>query len=244
MNMNMWLAALIAAGMWVTLPTAAGERFIVVELFTSQGCSSCPPADAHLADLAQRDDVLALSFHVDYWDYIGWHDRFAAATHTQRQRDYARKLGMTYIYTPQIVVDGMWQEAGADRSAVAGRIDMATSVPHEWLNVELALSGNREIIIRLPDGETQREADVYFVRWDTGHDTTVTRGENRGRELHNANVVRNLLNIGTWRGKPLEIAVKLADLDGVGNDGCAVIVQERGPGAVLGAARLDMRTPR
>ena len=241
-RLNSWLAAVVvAAGLSAMMPAAADERLVVVELFTSQGCSSCPPADAHLADLTGRDDVLALSFHVDYWDYIGWQDRFADSTYTQRQRDYAHNLGMTYIYTPQMVIDGMWQETGADRRAVAGRIELAASVPREWLDVALDFVGQHEVRIRLPSSKGARESDVYFVRWDDSHLTTVTRGENKGRELRNANVVRKLLNVGTWRGKPLDITVKLADLDGAGTDGCAVIVQEPGPGAVIGAARLDMR---
>lgn len=239
-RLNYWLAATAAASLFVALPAAAGERLVVVELFTSQGCSSCPPADAHLADLAKRAGVMALSFHVDYWDYIGWQDRFADPTYTQRQRDYAHNLGMTYIYTPQMVVDGIWHGAGADRRAVAGRMEMAPNAAREWLDVELELAGQNELRIRLPESEGVREANVYFVRWDDGHATTVTRGENKGRELLNANVVRKLLNVGTWRGKSLDIMVKLADLDGAGTDGCAVIVQEPGPGAVIGAARLDI----
>ena len=106
-------------------PVAAAERPIVVELFTSEGCSSCPPADALLAELATRPEVLALSFHVDYWDRLGWKDPFSSAAATARQRHYAEILGLGNVYTPQIVVDGRWQAVGSDRGEVEHALDAA-----------------------------------------------------------------------------------------------------------------------
>src|SRR5882757_9487139 len=106
-------------------PAEAGERPIVVELFTSEGCSSCPPADALLAGLASRPEVLALSFHVDYWDRLGWKDPFSSPEATQRQHRYAELLGTSTVYTPQIIVDGKWQAVGSDRSEVERALDAA-----------------------------------------------------------------------------------------------------------------------
>ena len=118
------LVLVVAAGLGAAaVPAVAGEGALnVVELFTSQGCSSCPPADALLADLADRDDVLALSFHVDYWDYIGWKDPFASPQYTQRQRVYSQVFGKRYVYTPQMVVNGSFEMTGSDRAGVLKRI--------------------------------------------------------------------------------------------------------------------------
>src|ERR1700736_1842766 len=112
-------ALLLSLGLAVVVtPAAAGERPIVVELFTSQGCSSCPPADALLAELAQRPDVIALGFHIDYWDDLGWKDPLSSPAATARQRDYARQFGRRQVYTPQLVVDGAEEAVGSDRAAV------------------------------------------------------------------------------------------------------------------------------
>ncbi len=115
-KISMLLAALCVAA--TAAPAGAAQRPIVVELFTSEGCSSCPPADALLAELATRPDVLALSFDVDYWDRLGWKDPFSSPQATARQQDYARLLGTGTVYTPQIVVDGRWEGVGSDRAAV------------------------------------------------------------------------------------------------------------------------------
>ena len=225
---------------------AAAERpLTVVELFTSQGCSSCPPADAFLGELAGRDDVLALSFHVDYWDYIGWKDPFASADHTRRQRDYSRKLGLRYVYTPQMVIQGAAHVTGSDRSAVLDRIEKNRALAR--IPVELRQGDDGGVRLFIPDapatGEAAQEAAVWLVVFDREHLTSVRRGENRGRKLRNYNVVRQLSHIATWRGKALDMAVTVPDMVPGGGQACAVLVQSKETGRILGAAAFGLDRP-
>ncbi len=225
---------------------AAAERpLTVVELFTSQGCSSCPPADAFLGELAGRDDVLALSFHVDYWDYIGWKDPFASADYTRRQRDYSRKLGLRYVYTPQMVIQGAAHVTGSDRSAVLDRIEKNRALAR--LPVELRQGDDGAVRLSVADaparGEAAEEADVWLVVFDREHLTPVRRGENKGRKLRNYNVVRQLTRIATWRGKALAMAVTVPDMVPGGGQACAVLVQSTETGRILGAAALGLDRP-
>ena len=225
--------------------TAAERPLTVVELFTSQGCSSCPPADAFLGELAGRDDVLALSFHVDYWDYIGWKDPFASADHTRRQRDYSRKLGLRYVYTPQMVIQGAAHVTGSDRSAVLDRIEKNRALAR--IPVELRQGDDGGVRLFIPDapatGEAAEEAAVWLVVFDREHLTSVRRGENRGRKLRNYNVVRQLSRIATWRGKALDMAVTVPDMVLGGGRACAVLVQSTETGRILGAAALGLDRP-
>ncbi|GAB4358869.1 MAG: DUF1223 domain-containing protein [Kiloniellaceae bacterium] len=222
------------------LQLAAGDpaRPVVVELFTSQGCSSCPPADAVLGELAHQPGVLALSFHVDYWDYIGWKDPFAAAQFTERQRDYAATLGLRYVYTPQIVVDGRHDIVGSKRRQVAAAIEEAgRSAPLVTVTLETA-NGGRAL---LSTGEAPAGgATVWLVTFDDSHETEVARGENGGRKLINSNVVRELTALGTWNGAATEFPLDVAAARAAGRGGCAVIVQQGRGGPVIGAAVMDL----
>ncbi len=224
---------------------AAAERpLTVVELFTSQGCSSCPPADAFLGELAGRDDVLALSFHVDYWDYIGWKDPFASADYTRRQRDYSRKLGLRYVYTPQMVIQGAAHVTGSDRSAVLDRIERNRALAR--ISVALRQGGDGAVRLSIADAPGKgaaEEATVWLVVFDREHLTPVRRGENRGRKLRNYNVVRQLSRIATWRGKALDMAVTVPDMVPGDGQACAVLVQSKETGRILGAAALGLDRP-
>lgn len=214
------------------------ERPVVVELFTSQGCSSCPPADAVLGELAHQPGVLALSFHVDYWDYIGWKDPFAAAQFTERQRDYAAKLGLRYVYTPQIVVDGRHDIVGSKRRQVTDAIEEASrSAPAVMVTLE-AENGGRALLSAgaAPKGG----ATVWLVTFDDAHETQVVRGENSGKALVNSNVVRELTTLGTWDGEAKEFQLDVAAARAEGRGGCAVIVQQGRGGPVIGAAVMDL----
>jgi hypothetical protein len=214
------------------------QRPVVVELYTSQGCSSCPPADALLGELAKQPGVLALSFHVDYWDYIGWKDPFAAAQYTERQRDYAARLGLRYIYTPQIVVDGLHDVVGSKRRAVTGAIEEAAKTePAVSVTLEETDGGR----VRLSAGTAPAGgATVWLVTFDDSHKTQVARGENSGRALVNSNVVRELTTLGTWTGEEKSFPLDLAAARAEGRGGCAVIVQQGRGGPVIGAAMIDL----
>jgi hypothetical protein len=217
---------------------AAGDAPVLVELFTSQGCSSCPPADALLGELAQRPDVLALSFHVDYWNYIGWTDPFSSKEATERQRSYSRAFHRSMVYTPQVVVAGRLEMVGSDRSAVEAAIRQASgaaTVAPRFLSDPG--SGMR---VAIPAGSPAKPATIWLAFIDSRHTTPVRRGENAGATLTNYNVVREWRRLGEWRGEAMEVPLgRLPE----GRDGCAVIVQEEGNGPVLGAALMGSAPP-
>ena len=213
---------------------------VLVELFTSQGCSSCPPADEYIGVLRRRDDVVALSLHVNYWDYIGWRDPYASDVTTERQRAYGRRLSRGQVYTPQMVIDGMAHAVGSDRDAVEAAIRDARGANRPRLLIELEQDEDGGLGVSLPGGHFEGKATVWLVRYDAVVATDVARGENAGRTINNYNVVRGMWPIGEWTGLPLEIrlpATALTSGEG-GRDGCVVIVQVAGQGRVLGARAL------
>ena len=203
----------------------------VVELFTSQGCSSCPPADAFLGELAKRPDVIALGFHIDYWDYIGWKDPFAQPEFTNRQRDYARALGARYVYTPQMVVDGVSHTTGSAVDAVERLIATRRNAPK--VSVRLTREPDGDIAVEISSADFGGPADVWFVGFERTRSTEVRRGENSGRRLTNYRVVRKLTRLGGWNRAATTFTVPA---DEIGGDGCAVLVQAEGQGEILGAA--------
>ncbi len=219
---------------------SATRPAVVVELFTSQGCSSCPPADALLGELAGRPDVIALSLHVDYWDYIGWKDPFGSPMNTARQRRYAEELGLRYVYTPQMIVDGRINAIGSRRDEVLDAIERAGR-QRAGFDLSFMESGGGKVVI--PAGTApENGATIWLAVFDRSHETEIKRGENAGRKLRNTNVVRSLERLGTWIGQRLEIPLDLAGAAARGRDGCAVIVQQGRNGPVLAAAvfSLDM----
>ncbi len=231
------LTFLFASASVAMQPAQAGGEKIVVELFTSQGCSSCPPADAYLAELAKRDDVIALSFHVDYWNYIGWSDPFSSREATERQRAYGRTMGKSYVYTPQVVVDGRAETVGSNRHEVSNLINMAAAAPKIPIAVDHRKDGTA--LLRLPETRGVA-ADIWVGFYDDRHRTEVRRGENRGRSIANANVVRSIRRVMRWDGRATERSVDLKALGATGRDGCVVIVQAIRNGPVLAAAAFAL----
>ncbi len=177
--------------------------------------------------------------HVTYWDYIGWTDPFGSEAATNRQRAYGRRLKRGMIYTPQMVIDGTYEEVGSNRMAVKRAIAKASAAP--GLAIELALD-NDDLVVSIPGAQFDGAATVWLARYDAEHVTEIPRGENSGRRLRNVNVVRDLREIGAWTGLPLELRLPASLLtrgDG-GRDGGVVIVQEDGFGRVLGARRMAL----
>lgn len=204
---------------------------VVVELFTSQGCSSCPPADRVIAELATQhgDTVLPLSFHVDYWDYIGWKDPYSSAQNTLRQRHYRSSFNRNNIYTPQAVIGGIAQMNGGARTKVFREIAQQAATfngPHITLHRE----GNR---LKVSIGEGQGQARIILVEYDKEHTTQILRGENRGETLTNYNVVRQFNDIGMWDGSATKLEATLT-----GDRGLAILLQSKPQGAILSAANL------
>jgi hypothetical protein len=210
---------------------------VVVELFTSQGCSSCPPADAYLGQLAQRPDVLALSLHVDYWNYIGWNDPFAVPFATKRQRAYADRLNLRYIYTPQMVVNGTTEGVGSERSTMGELIKAAEQDKTPRPAITLTRGSDGNFAIHIAGGPAPAPATVEIVGFDREHSTPVLRGENEGRTLKDYQVARTWSQIGTWRGAALDLTYPADKV--VGNGGVAVLLQQDGGhGRIVGAAVL------
>jgi hypothetical protein len=212
-------------------PLPAAARPIVLELFTSQSCSSCPPADALLAELAASDaDVLALDFHVDYWNRLSWRDPFSSAAATSRQRAYAAALG-TEVFTPELVVDGrhgvVGSRRGDVRQAIASARDARAQAPDIPITAHLQ-DGRAAIAVGAGPGAGR----VLIAGYDPKHVTDVGSGENGGRTLTEINVVRAWRDIGAWTGAPLHM---LADLPR--GEQAAVLLQDES-GRVLAAARV------
>lgn len=220
---------------------ASGAAPVVVELFTSQGCSSCPPAEALLRELAEEEGIIALELHIDYWDYIGWDDPFGSPQMTARQRGYAHDLRLPYVYTPQMVIDGRFNVVGSRRGRVRDAIAQAAA-RGKPLDVRLSHEDGGKVII--PAGHSPSGgATVWLAAYDGDHETAVPRGENAGRTLQNRNVVRELEDLGTWTGERMEIPIDLASAAGRGRAGCAVIVQQGRTGPILGATALPLDRP-
>jgi hypothetical protein len=225
-----WLAgAMLSLGL--AGGVAAGEGPVVVELYTSQGCSSCPPADALLVELAKRDDVLPLALHVDYWDYIGWADSFADPAFTRRQKAYARAAGTRTIYTPQMVVGGIDHLIGT-RAMELGELIEAHQEEPARVVLDVARASAQLTVHAEARGALPGVVVVQLVRFRPEERVAIGRGENAGRTITYVNIVTDWQVIGRWSGAaPLALTA-----DAPGPDRVAVILQREGPGAILAAA--------
>ncbi len=212
----------------------------VLELFTSQGCSSCPPADRVLAELVQKGETLALAWHVDYWDYIGWKDTFAKPEHTKRQRDYAVTLGESGIYTPQAVINGRTHVVGSRGNEVRQTLDEFVGSPNGLSMAIDAKIENGILKIEIPASESAADATLWMVYFQGMTPVKIERGELAGQTLEYTNIVGTVEMIGMVGEKPLAAAFPVKDLAKRGFESCALILQKTTshgtPGAIIGAA--------
>ena len=212
---------------------------VVIELFTSQGCNSCPPADALLSELADQPGVIALSFHVDYWDYIGWKDPFAIAQSTGRQRAYGNAMSLSYVYTPQIVIDGRTELVGSRRGDVLVGIEEAAKAGKA---VTMRLSGDLKTAPRVDFSGTLPlggPATLWVAVFDEQHETEIQRGENAGLFMVNKHVVREFEQAAVWNGSDASLTFEFNSLGIEPGDGYALILQKGLGGVILGAVLQD-----
>lgn len=232
-----------AAGAAVADMPKSGAPLGVVELFTSQGCSSCPPADALFADIAARKDVVALAYHVDYWDYLGWRDTLSSKKNTERQYAYMRAFGTRSVYTPQAVINGRTHVNGASRSAVDGTL-ASMDKASEGMRVSVTVTQQGDGVVidtgESPDPSAPSSAHVVVVYFDSPQTVNIGKGENSGRHQTYWNAVSDIQTAGMWHGKAQRYELPMSEISKKG--GCAVLLQamnENGlPGPILGAAMI------
>ena len=226
----------------VSLPASADSLRVqpkaVVELFTSQGCSSCPPADALLTSLSERGDVLALAYHVDYWDYVGWKDTFGSPAYSDRQRAYAQSWGSSRIYTPQMVVNGAIGVVGSRRNEVNGAIDRAQ------LPLNVAVTKDRNMLkVSIPPDTGLTDAVVWLVTYINRADVDIAEGNNAGKSVVYTQVVTGRQALGMWESDSgASLKLPIPEMLAESSNGIAVIVQQEHnglPGPILGAAAFE-----
>ncbi|HWV43112.1 DUF1223 domain-containing protein [Pseudorhodoplanes sp.] len=235
--------AVLAAGACALIgicggPVVAGGQKVVVELFTSQGCSSCPAADKLLGELASNPSVLPMSLSVDYWDYLGWKDTLALPGHAKRQRGYAGSRGDRAIYTPQAVVNGVTHVLGSDKQAIERAVKSASNGAQ--LDVKVAVADGK-IHVDIPAATQGGQAgEIWLCPLSKAVPVKIGRGENSGQHITYTNVVRGWVKLGEWKGEALRLSKALSEISGKGKyDAVAVLVQAgkvEAPGVVYGAA--------
>jgi hypothetical protein len=238
------LSAAFAVAALALLPTGAADagakRPVVVELFTSQGCNSCPPADALLGQFAAtRKDVLAMSLPITYWDMLGWKDTLASEGDTRRQKGYSLAMGHGGVYTPQMIIDGISDVVGGREAQVNAAIAARQA---DMQNIAVTLTANpREVhvVVGPADDRGDYNATIWLFRILPQAVVAVAGGENSGHTLAYKNVVRDIKAVGLWKGQPVTLDLPRQEMTGVSHDSIAVVVQQGGYGRILGAAMIE-----
>ncbi|WP_347879913.1 DUF1223 domain-containing protein [Tianweitania aestuarii] len=230
------------AALLVATSQAPAEQSLVrgvVELFTSQGCDSCPKADKMLGEMVHQKDIVALAYHVDYWDYRGWRDTLATPENTDRQRNYMKAMKARAFYTPQAVINGRTHVNGADQLAVDEKLAETPTLP-----VAVNLKQDRDVlVIDVPGQEGPRQnAHVLLVSYEAMSPVKIERGENAGHTVTYWNAVRDMQTTGMWHGQPARFEIPMSEIAKKGIGGCAVLVQsvdkDGHPATILGAASM------
>ncbi len=242
--LRMITAAAVISSPATTVAAASDGSPQVIEMFTSQGCSSCPPADKLLKSFTGRNDVIVLSFHVDYWDRLAWKDTFGSPAYTQRQQAYARRRGDGQVYTPQAVINDLNHEVGHNRAAIERHLASAGADPgRKPTTVGLSLRGGSLLVqISGRDGRAPPSGTVVtLLGVQSQGSASATRGENAGQTLAYVNIVRAMRPLGSLSGGRFDGAVPTTDTVLTAGDAAVVLVQASADGAILGAARLQLR---
>ena len=211
----------------------------VVEIFTSQGCYSCPPADKLVGKFAKSDEIFALSWHVNYWDYLGWKDVFASKLNTQRQYRYASSLKERQVYTPQAIINGRAHAVGSNEYEIKRTLDeLRTS--NRGITVPInAIVTDKSFKIEIPESDVASEATLYLILFNKEHEVNIKRGENGGKTLSYFNVVHDIQTLGMVQSTGLTMEFPIAEMKRSGYDGCALILQKEdqsgNPSAIVGA---------
>ncbi|MBR1141820.1 thioredoxin family protein [Bradyrhizobium sp. AUGA SZCCT0431] len=245
-SISRWSGALGVCAIVAIIRPAHADPRAVVELFTSQGCSSCPPADEIIGELAKDPNVIALSMPIEYWDYLGWKDTLADSRFSARQKAYSQMRGDRDVYTPQVIVNGSAKVVGSDRAGIDSAIQHTQkaagvmSVP-----VTMTLSGKHiNVSVAASNAPTSSQGEVWICSVSKAVPISIGRGENRGRQVTYYNVVRNILKVGDWNGNSGSWTVPLENISRDGVDAAVVYVQDGNrekPGPMLGAAYTPLR---
>lgn len=219
------------------------QHVSVLELFTSQGCSSCPPADALMGEFSKQPALIALTYAVDYWDYLGWKDTLAKPAHARRQRAYAISRADRNVYTPQIIINGLAHAVGSRKQQINSRIKSTRkTLAGIHVPVQVTETGDKLTVTlgQAPDALADKKATLWLVLYQSTVQVRIGRGENRGNKVTYHNVVREMTPAGMWSGKLKTIDLPKSGLIQSGYDGYALLLQQKKGGAILGATRGDL----
>ncbi len=214
---------------------ARGAGKVVVELFTSQGCSSCPPADALLRELSTMKGVLALTYNVDYWNYLGWRDTLSLPEFSQRQYDYAKSRGDMDVYTPQIIVHGGSHLVGSKRAAVLQEIEQALARTDSPVALSMSPQGS-DIVVEIGSAPQPISATLWLMPIIPSVSVQIDKGENKGLEIVYTNVVRKIVPAGMWHGSDQKISLPRDGILEADYKACVAILQQGKTGSVIGSA--------
>jgi hypothetical protein len=244
-SISRWSSALGVCAIVAIIRPAHADPRAVVELFTSQGCSSCPPADEIIGELAKDPNVIALSMPIEYWDYLGWKDTLADTRFSARQKAYSQMRGDRDVYTPQVIVNGSAKVIGSDRAAIESAIHNTKAAGVMSVPVTMTLSGKHiNVSVAASKTPTSAHGEVWICSVSKAVPISIGRGENRGREVTYYNVVRNILKVGDWNGSSGSWSVPLENISRDGVDAAVVYLQDGNrekPGPMLGAAYTALR---